>query len=312
MYILQEIPSPHWANDRKYPYSNPGTHPHVGPTSGDHPVSYRLRPRLSLTQQARQVKSFRDTRFRSDDDHFLDLSLLLHESNELGRDDRAPAGLDRRKLAGDELLRPRHRALWHRLASAHTPSPKTPWRPTHNSLATTSTAAHDGDTPSGQTPATRSRRTHLGAPADQGEHNAPPNVSRAAPERPAHVRLAWRDSKTGNPNPKPSQQLVYEHQRTKGELSHPLNGTEVDGGRLLTHAGVLGGWRLLATRKTVALGSEMVETQRKLIGEVEEFKVKLVRDDELRRRPRETESEEEEEKKKNTGVGRIYINESRP
>ncbi|KAF8746753.1 hypothetical protein HU200_013339 [Digitaria exilis] len=68
MYILQEIPSPQsrtvdltvrnnlsisWASDRKYPYSNPGTHPHVGPTSGDHPVSYRLRPRLSPTRQAR-------------------------------------------------------------------------------------------------------------------------------------------------------------------------------------------------------------------------------------------------------------------
>ncbi|KAF8660950.1 hypothetical protein HU200_057330 [Digitaria exilis] len=51
MYILQEIPSPQsrtaapavrnnlsisWTIDRKYPYPNPGTHPHVGPTSGDH------------------------------------------------------------------------------------------------------------------------------------------------------------------------------------------------------------------------------------------------------------------------------------
>nr|CAB3504241.1 unnamed protein product [Digitaria exilis] len=121
MYILQEIPSPQprtvdltvrnnlsisGTKDRKYPYPNPGTHPHVGPTSGDHPVSYRSRSRLSPTQQA-PVRFFRDTRFRSDDDHFLDLSLILRESHEIGAARTAAAGLTGDLVADDEAPRPR-------------------------------------------------------------------------------------------------------------------------------------------------------------------------------------------------------------
>ncbi|KAF8704017.1 hypothetical protein HU200_031501 [Digitaria exilis] len=164
MYILQEIPSPQsrtvdltvrnnlsisWTKDRKYPYPNPGTHPHVGPTSGDHP----------------QVRFFGDTRFRSDDDHFLDLSLLLRESHELNRSfspaapppfktgeraDRAPAALTGGRLAGGEVPRPRHRAQQHCLATPHTPSPKTPWRPSRQPLR---------DDPGGG-----ARRRHAGRP----------------------------------------------------------------------------------------------------------------------------------------------------
>nr|CAB3470806.1 unnamed protein product [Digitaria exilis] len=224
MYILQEIPRPQsrtvdltvrnnlsisWANDRKYPYSNPGTHPHVGPTSGDHPVSYMLRSRLSPTQQARQVRSFSDIRFRSDDDHFLDLPLLLRESNEIERHGRRPRRLDRGYSPAASL--PGHgNGSYSFPKSGRTSSPPFPPR-----LALRT--GRGWRSPASQTTTPNALRAGLRAPATIGDPSAPPSASRDAPRRPAHVRLPWRTcarrraAQPANPSRKPTQQLAYEH-----------------------------------------------------------------------------------------------------
>nr|CAB3454149.1 unnamed protein product [Digitaria exilis] len=330
MYILQEIPSPQprtvdltvrnnlsisWADDRKYPYSNPGTHPHVGPTSGDHPVSYRSRSRLSPTQQARHVRSFRDTRFRSDDDHFLDLSLLLRESHELlsylpprgpsppfkqrSGAAGAPADLDRGPSPAASLPG-QGNGTNSSLPTQRTYSSSLPPRLVPGSWpATTRATAREWRSPAGQTTTPNAPRASLRAPATIGDPSAPPSASRDAPERPAHVRQPWRTCArrrtrrrrraTGNPSPKPSQQLAYEHQGTKGKLAHPLARAETAGARLPTRADGHrdGGGQRRGKRRR--LGSEIGEAQRRLFREVKEFKVELWLDKSARRAPPATE-----------------------
>ncbi|KAF8726233.1 hypothetical protein HU200_019689 [Digitaria exilis] len=203
-YILQEIHSPQsrtvvptvrnnlsisWANGRKYPYSNPGTHPHVGPTSSDHPMSYRLRPRLSPTQQARG--SHADRRPPA----LTGAGSPAARSPDPDTEPYGTASLPRTRLA-----------------------PKLNSYPCHLASATTQAAAHDGDTPSGQTPATHSRRTHLRAPAAGDEHNATPNASCEAPQRPSHRarrRTQRRAAQPANPSPQTiHQQDLHEPQPT--------------------------------------------------------------------------------------------------
>nr|CAB3502403.1 unnamed protein product [Digitaria exilis] len=195
-----------WTKDRKYPYSNPGTHPHVGPTSGDHPMSYRLRSRLSPTQQAR---------------------VPAHAEQSSGAD-RAPAGVDTRMLASGG---PNNHPTRRRTHS----SPNPPWqaltlaswrlggdvrwrsalrrthRPnwSHNTRAALRALAphaiHGGSARGeshGESLAAQPRRD---APADLGTPSARNRSAGGSPSEAAHARRSWRRCATAAndvPNPR--------------------------------------------------------------------------------------------------------------